>query len=253
MLRPTKKLQPKALQQKEYDMTAFTPSIFDSFAFGIYPYIAMAIMFIGSWIRYDREQYTWKTSSSQIMEKKQLRKGSIAFHIGVIAIFFGHFAGLLMPKSVWHLLGITTEMKQLIAMGVGGFFGLICFYGLTILIIRRLNNPRVRANSSTMDIAILLLLYAQLILGLLSIFVSMGHLDGAEMLKLMTWAQSTMTFQSAAAVEAISGVHWIFKAHVFLGMTIFVLFPFSRLVHMLSVPVQYFRRQHQIVRQRFVR
>jgi nitrate reductase gamma subunit len=199
-------------------------------------------MFIGSWVRYDREQYTWKTSSSQIMEKKQLRKGSIAFHIGVIAIFFGHFAGLLMPKAVWHLLGITVEMKQLIAMGVGGFFGLICFYGLTILIIRRLNNPRVRATSSTMDIAILLLLYAQLILGLLSIFVSMGHLDGAEMLKLMTWAQSTMTFQSAAAVEAISGVHWIFKAHVFLGMTIFVLFPFSRLVHMLSVPVQYFRR-----------
>jgi nitrate reductase gamma subunit len=234
-------------------MTAFTPSIFDSFAFGIYPYIAMAIMFIGSWIRYDREQYTWKTSSSQIMEKKQLRKGSIAFHIGVIAIFFGHFAGLLMPKSVWHVLGITTEMKQLIAMGVGGFFGLICFYGLTILIIRRLTNPRVRANSSTMDIAILLVLYAQLILGLLSIFVSMGHLDGAEMLKLMAWAQNTMTFQSAAAVEAISGVHWIFKVHVFLGMTIFVLFPFSRLVHMLSVPVQYVRRQHQIVRQRFVR
>ena len=223
------------------------------FAFGIYPYIAIAIMLIGSWIRYDREQYSWKTSSSQLLESKQLRKGSIAFHIGVLGIFLGHFFGLLMPKEIWYLFGITTQMKQMIAIGAGGLFGLICFYGLTILIKRRLFNPRIRATSNPMDIAILFLLYAQLILGLLSIFVSMGHLDGAEMLKLMAWAQNTVTFNSVAAADAISGVHWIFKLHVFLGMTLFVVFPFSRLVHMLSVPVQYISRQHQIVRQRFVR
>ncbi|MGP9801493.1 respiratory nitrate reductase subunit gamma [Rheinheimera sp. NSM] len=223
------------------------------FAFGIYPYIAIAIMVIGSWIRYDREQYSWKTSSSQLLESKQLRKGSIAFHIGVLGIFLGHFFGLLMPKEIWYLFGITTQLKQLIAIGAGGLFGLICFYGLTVLIKRRLFNPRIRATSNPMDIAILFLLYAQLILGLLSIFVSMGHLDGAEMLKLMAWAQNTVTFNSVAAAEAISGVHWIFKLHVFLGMTLFVVFPFSRLVHMLSAPVQYVRRQHQIVRQRFVR
>ncbi len=223
------------------------------FAFGIYPYIAIAIMVIGSWIRYDREQYSWKTSSSQLLESKQLRKGSIAFHIGVLGIFLGHFFGLLMPKEIWYLFGITTQMKQLIAIGAGGLFGLICFYGLTVLIKRRLFNPRIRATSNPMDIAILFLLYAQLILGLLSIFVSMGHLDGAEMLKLMAWVQNTVTFNSVAAAEAISGVHWIFKLHVFLGMTLFVVFPFSRLVHMLSAPVQYVRRQHQIVRQRFVR
>lgn len=223
------------------------------FAFGIYPYIAIAIMVIGSWIRYDREQYTWKTSSSQLLESKQLRKGSIAFHIGVLGIFVGHFFGLLMPKEIWYLFGITTQMKQLIAIGAGGLFGLICFYGLTVLIKRRLFNPRIRATSNPMDIAILFLLYAQLILGLLSITASMGHLDGAEMLKLMAWAQNTVTFNSVAAAEAISGVHWIFKLHVFLGMTLFVVFPFSRLVHMLSVPVQYISRQHQIVRQRFVR
>ncbi len=223
------------------------------FAFGIYPYIAIAIMIIGCWIRYDREQYTWKTSSSQLLESKQLRKGSIAFHIGILGIFLGHFFGLLMPKEIWYLFGITTQMKQLIAIGAGGLFGLICFYGLTVLIKRRLFNPRIRATSNPMDIAILFLLYAQLILGLLSIFVSMGHLDGTEMLKLMAWAQNTVTFNSVAAAEAISGVHWIFKLHVFLGMTLFVVFPFSRLVHMLSAPVQYVRRQHQIVRQRFVR
>ncbi|WP_290617002.1 MULTISPECIES: respiratory nitrate reductase subunit gamma [unclassified Arsukibacterium] len=223
------------------------------FAFGIYPYIAITIMIIGSWIRYDREQYSWKTSSSQLLESKQLRRGSIAFHIGILGILLGHFFGLLMPKEIWYLLGITTSMKQLIAIVAGGLFGVICFYGLTVLIKRRLFNPRIRATSNTMDIVILFLLYAQLILGLLSITVSVSHLEGAEMLKLMAWAQNTVTFNSVAAAEAISGVHWIFKLHVFLGLTLFVVFPFSRLVHMLSVPVQYISRQHQIVRQRFVR
>ncbi|MCP3127022.1 respiratory nitrate reductase subunit gamma [Shewanella sp. KJ2020] len=228
-------------------------SHFSIFAFGIYPYIAMAVMFIGSWIRYDREQYTWKTSSSQLLEKRQLHLGSVLFHLGIIGIFFGHFVGLLTPKAVWHVLGVSTEFKQLLAMGAGGLFGLICFAGLTILIRRRLYNPRIRATSKPMDIIILLMLYAQLILGLISILVSSGHLDGAEMLKLMSWAQNIMTFNSMAAVEAIDDVNIIFKLHVILGMTLFVVFPFSRLVHMLSAPLQYIGRQHQIVRRKVSR
>lgn len=228
-------------------------SHFSIFAFGIYPYIAMAVMFIGSWIRYDREQYTWKTSSSQLLEKRQLHIGSVLFHLGVIGIFFGHFVGLLTPPVVWHILGVSTEFKQLLAMGAGGLFGLICFVGLTILIRRRLYNPRIRATSKPMDIIVLLMLYAQLILGLISIIVSSGHLDGAEMLKLMSWAQNIMTFNSMAAVEAIDGVNIIFKLHVILGMTLFIVFPFSRLVHMLSAPLQYLGRKHQIVRRKVSR
>lgn len=216
--------------------------------FGIYPYIALAVCVVGSIVRYDREQYTWKTGSSQLLESKQLRKGSIAFHIGVIAVLAGHFVGLLTPKAVWHVLGIDAPTKQLIAMGMGGFFGLICFYGMTILVKRRLFNERVRATSSNMDIAILLLLYVQLILGLISIFVSMGHLDGQEMLKLMSWAQNIVILNGSEAAAAISDVHPIFKLHVFLGMTIFLLFPFSRLVHFISVPVQYIGRNYQIAR-----
>ncbi|MFC0445421.1 respiratory nitrate reductase subunit gamma [Pseudidiomarina halophila] len=222
----------------------------NTFFFGIYPYIALAVMVIGTWIRYDREQFTWKTSSSQMLEKKQLRRGSIAFHIGILAIFVGHFVGLLTPSEVWHVLGISTSAKQIIAIVAGGIAGVICFYGLTILIVRRLKNPRIRANSSTMDIAILLLLYAQLILGLLSIFVSLDHLDGSTMVLLMSWAQNTLTFDATAAAAAMTDVHWIFKLHVTLGLTIFLVFPFTRLVHMLSVPMQYLRRQHQVVRQK---
>lgn len=225
-------------------------SHFSIFAFGIYPYIAMTVMFIGSWIRYDREQYTWKASSSQLLEKRQLHIGSVLFHLGVIGIFFGHFVGLLTPTEVWHILGVSTEFKQLLAMGAGGLFGLINFAGLTILIRRRLYNPRIRATSKPMDIIILLMLYAQLILGLVSILVSKAHLDGAEMLKLMSWAQNIMTFNSMAAVAVIDEVNIIFKLHVILGMTLFIVFPFSRLVHMLSAPLQYLGRQHQIVRRK---
>lgn len=218
------------------------------FFFGIYPYIAFAVFLLGSLARYDRDQYTWKTGSSQLLESRQLRRGSLPFHLGVIMVLLGHFVGLLTPHQVWDFLGVTASFKQMVAMAMGGLFGLLCLYGLVILLHRRLTNDRVRATTSTMDLMILLLLLAQLLLGLLSIFVSAGHMDGAEMLKLMAWAQHIVILDGAYAAAQIADVHWIFKAHVTLGMTLFLLFPFSRLVHIWSVPVKYLRRNYQVVR-----
>lgn len=222
----------------------------NTFLFGLFPFIALFVCFVGSWIRYDREQYTWRASSSQLLEGRQLRIGSSLFHVGVIMILLGHFFGLLTPVEVWHWLGVSASAKQIIAISLGGFFGVICFIGLTILIKRRLGNPRVRATSGRMDIAVLLLLYAQLILGLSSIFISVNHLDGGEMLMLMSWAQNIVTFDIVEAVTSIAGVHWIYKLHVFLGMSLFVIVPFSRLIHIFSVPVKYLGRNYQIVRQK---
>lgn len=216
--------------------------------FGLYPYIAFVVFFVGSMLRYDREQYTWKTGSSQMLDSKGIKKGSMAFHIGIIMVLAGHFVGLLTPHHVWDVLGVTPAMKQLVAMGAGGFFGLMCLYGITILLKRRLTNPRVRATSSTMDILILVLIYIQLVLGLVSIFFSMGHLDGAEMLKMMSWAQNIVTLDGTEAALALASVGWIYKLHILLGMTLFVLFPFSRLVHIWSVPARYIRRPYQVVR-----
>jgi len=216
--------------------------------FAVVPYIALTIFFVGSLVRYDRDQYTWKADSSQLLESKQLRRGSIPFHIGILAIFAGHFVGLLTPTEVWHMLGVSASTKQLIAMAAGGLFGVICFYGMCILIVRRLTNPRVRATSSAMDIGILLLLFLQLVVGLASIFVSAGHMDGEEMLKLMSWAQNILIFNPTTAAASIASVHWIYKLHILLGMGIFVLFPFSRLVHIWSVPLKYLRRNYQVVR-----
>ncbi|MFT4939145.1 MAG: nitrate reductase gamma subunit [Paraglaciecola sp.] len=225
-------------------------SFIDFFFFGIYPYIATGIFFLGSLLRYDREQYSWKTGSSQMLSNKNFRIASVLFHVGIITILLGHFAGLVIPYELWHLLGVSLEAKQIIAMGVGGLFGVLCFVGLTMLVKRRLFDPRVKATSSLMDTGILLLLYAQLILGLISVYISFGHMDGSEMSNLMNWSRYILTLRPNEAVEYISGVHWIYKMHVTLGITIFVLFPFSRLVHVWSVPVQYVKRNYQIVRQK---
>lgn len=223
----------------------------DMLLFGIYPYIASVIFFFGSIVRYDREQYTWKAQSSQMLDQRFFRTASVLFHVGIIMIFLGHFAGLVIPYEVWDFFGVTVAQKQAIALGVGGIFGILCFIGLTMLVYRRLFNPRVRASSSLMDTLILLLIYWQLILGLATLPVSAGHMDGYVMQDLMSWSRYLLTFRPAEAIQFMDGMHWIYKAHVFWGVTVFVLFPFSRLVHIWSVPVKYIGRSNQIVRRRF--
>lgn len=222
-------------------------SNFNFLLFGVYPYIALAICLIGSWARFDLAQYTWKTGSSQMLQPKGMRLASNLFHIGVIFILCGHFVGLLMPEALYHHF-ISSADKQLVAMVSGGFFGILCLIGLVMLIKRRLTDARVRATSSRSDIAILFVLLAQLLLGLGTIVASTGHLDGSVMVLLGTWAQSIVTLQPVAAAEAIAPVSLVYKLHVFLGVTLFVLFPFTRLVHIVSAPVWYLGRRYQIVR-----
>lgn len=225
----------------------------NSFFFGIYPYICAAVFLLGSLIRFDREQYSWKSGSSQFLRRRQLTWGSNLFHIGILVIFVGHFFGLLVPSGIYTAMGIGYTEKQLLAIVMGGLAGAACFVGLTLLIHRRLADPRIRSTSSVSDIAILLLLYAQLILGMATIPISMGHLDGAEMLRFMAWAQGIVTFQPGVA-DLVADAHPIFKAHLFLGLTLFLVFPFTRLVHIWSAPVWYLgRRGYQIVRQRQTR
>lgn len=223
----------------------------DTVLFGVYPYLALTVFVLGSAVRFEREQYTWKAHSSQLLRGgPEFRRASLSFHIGIIGIFFGHLVGLLTPPEVFHALGISATAKQILAIVAGSAFGGLCFYGLTLLVKRRLNDVRIRRNSSRMDIVILLLLYAQLILGLLTIPVSLLHLDGHNMLQLMTWARNVVTLDPVEAVAALQGVGGLFRLHLFLGMTVFLLFPFSRLVHIWSVPVGYIRRPYQVVRPR---
>lgn len=221
----------------------------NQFFFGIYPYIAMTVFFVGSLLRYDRDQYTWKASSSQLLSKKDMRLGSNLFHIGIIALFFGHLMGLLTPHWAYESV-ISAGAKQVLAMTAGGIFGLTCLVGMILLIRRRLTDARVRATSQATDLPILLLLFVQLVLGLLTIPASAQHLDGSSMLALASWAQHVVTFQGDAA-SFVAGESFIFKIHLVVGLTIFLVFPFTRLVHVWSAPIQYLARSgYQIVRKR---
>ena len=223
-------------------------SYLNTLLFGVYPYIALAVLFIGTWARYDHGQFTWRAQSSQMLSKKNMVLASVLFHVGILVIFFGHLVGLLAPKWAYEWL-MTPGQKQIVAVVVGGIAGVMCLIGGVMLAWRRLTDPRVRASSTLADNLVICILVVQVTLGLLTIIPTLGHLDGSQMLKFSAWAQGVLTFQGGVA-EHVADAHWIFKAHIFLGLTIFVLFPFTRLVHMLSVPVEYFGRKYQVVRKR---
>ena len=221
---------------------------FNTLLFGIYPYVALVVLAVGSVIRYDREPYTWRSGSSQLLRRRQLMWGSVLFHVGVLLIFAGHLVGLLTPIAIWDALGVSHGAKQIIAISLGGVAGAMGIVGATLLLHRRFFDARVRRASSFADNLIILILWVQLALGLATIRISMQHLDGEEMVKFMNWAQGIFTFNPAAA-GYVADADLVFKLHITLGLTIFVLFPFSRLVHMLSAPVRYlWRPGYQVVR-----
>jgi nitrate reductase gamma subunit len=214
-----------------------------------YPYFCLTVFLLGSLIRFDREQYTWRASSSQILRKRQLRWGSNLFHFGILFLLLGHMVGLLTPTSIYTLF-ITIPQKQLLAVVSGGIAGIACFVGLTMLLHRRLFDVRIRRTSSAMDIAILAILWVQLVFGLGTLPLSIEHSDGSVMLVLSHWAQGILTLDPPAAT-VLQGLPWPYLAHLVLGLTIFLLFPFSRLVHIWSAPVWYVgRRGYQVVRTR---
>ncbi|WP_295758098.1 respiratory nitrate reductase subunit gamma [Undibacterium sp.] len=221
------------------------------FIYGIYPYIALAIFLFGSLARFEREQYTWKSDSSQMLHEGNLRVGNILFHIGIIGLFFGHMVGLLTPVIVWDTLGVTHTLKQMIAMVMGGIFGTLCMLGLLILMHRRFTNARIAAVTKTGDKILLLWIFLTLGLGLSTIFESANHTDGHMMVLLMTWAQHIITFRGDAA-EFIVAAPLLFKLHLFMGLSLFVIFPFTRLVHVWSgfASVGYISRAWQLVRPR---
>ncbi|MEE8728740.1 MAG: respiratory nitrate reductase subunit gamma [Rahnella inusitata] len=220
----------------------------NNFFFNIYPYLCGTVFLVGSWLRYDYGQYSWRAGSSQILEKKILRIASPLFHVGILGIIAGHAFGMLTPHWMYESF-LPVPVKQQMAMWAGGACGVMTLIGGAMLLWRRLSNERVRSTSSFGDIMIIALLVIQCALGLGTIPFSAQHMDGSEMMKLVGWAQSVVTFHGGAA-EHLDGVAFIFRVHLVLGMTLFLLFPFCRLVHIWSAPVEYLTRRYQLVRNR---
>lgn len=225
----------------------------DFFIFGVMPYIALTVLIVGSIARYERDPFTWKSSSSQLLRRKQLFWGSILFHVGIIIVFGGHLVGLFTPVRVLDALGIPYVAKQWLAVILGGTAGGAALIGATLLIHRRVTDPRIWRHTSFADIGILALIWLQLLIGLFTITLTLQHMDGIEMVNFMTWSQSVVTL-NVNAYEVVVDVNWLYKVHIFLGLLITILFPFTRLVHMISgfaAPFRFLLRPgYQIVRSR---
>ena len=220
----------------------------NTFLFGVYPYICLAVLLIGSLIRFDREPYTWKSDSSQMLRAGQLRLGSNLFHYGVIIVILGHFVGFLAPD--WTVdWALSPVGHQLLAMVVGGIAGLVAIIGLSILIARRLGDPRIRLNSRNWDIAVVLMLWLQLALGLLTVPLSAFHMDGILFETLTTYVKGVVTFNGGTAA-LMAAVPLPYKLHILLGFTIFLISPFTRMIHIWSGvgALAYLFRPYQIVR-----
>ncbi len=220
------------------------------FLFQVYPYVCFTVFLVGCLIRFDQNQYSWKSDSSQLLRAGLLRWGSNLFHLGVLFLFFGHMVGLFTPHAVYGVF-MSAATKQMLAVTAGGIAGAVCFVGLTMLLYRRLFDDRIRHTSHASDIAILAILWVQLVIGLITLPYSMQHTDGSVMLILADWAQRIVTLRPVDAT-ALAALPWPYLTHVVLGMTIFLVFPFSRLVHVWSgfATIGFLFRPHQVVRSR---
>ena len=225
-------------------------STIHGFLFQVYPYICLTVLVVGSLIRFDQNQYSWKSDSSQLLRPNLLRWGSNLFHGGILFLFFGHLFGLFTPHALYGIF-MSAATKQQLAVFLGGIAGAICFVGLSMLLYRRLVDHRIRHTSHPSDIAILVILWVQLTVGLITLPYSWQHADGSVMLILADWAQRIMTLRAVDAA-VLAALPWPFLFHVVLGMTIFLILPFSRLVHVWSgfAAVAYLFRPYQVVRSR---
>ncbi|MEO5696743.1 MAG: respiratory nitrate reductase subunit gamma [Burkholderiaceae bacterium] len=220
------------------------------FLFQVYPYVCFTVFVMGSLIRFDQNQYTWKSDSSQMLRAGLLRWGSNLFHFGILFLFFGHMVGLFTPHAVYGIF-MSAGTKQMMAVVAGGIAGALCFVGLSMLLYRRVFDPRIRLTSHRTDIAILVILWVQLVVGLITLPFSWQHADGGTMLILADWAQRIVTLRPVDAT-VLSALPWPYLFHIVFGMTIFLLFPFSRLVHVWSgfATISFLFRPHQVVRSR---
>jgi len=233
----------------------------ENFLFGVYPYIAGVVFILGSWIRFDREQYTWKADSSQLLGNSTMRMAANLFHVGIIGIFLGHAAGMLLPHSWWQLVA-TDLQHQYIAIYAGIVFGGMALIGAGMLFFRRISNERVKAVSRFRDNFIIFWILITAALGLNTISGSMHHAangDVQTMLQLTEYVKSIATLSvdpvllTAAGGQGYVDVSHTYKLHMLFGMTIFLVFPFTRLVHVWSVPLTYLMRPYQIVRRKSIK
>jgi nitrate reductase gamma subunit len=216
--------------------------------YAVIPYAAIAAFVVGHMWRYRRDQYHWTARSTQMLETKAMRYGSIAFHFGAIAAIMGHVLGVLVPASWTEAAGIHEHTYHVISAVGGLTAGIAVTAGLVILVWRRIRFPRVRVTTKRMDVAVFALLALGILTGMAvtvlnSVFDNINYRETVA-----PWFRSLFVLDPD--VEAMAGAHWVSQLHVTSAWALYALWPFSRLVHAWSIPVDWFRRSHVLFRGR---
>jgi nitrate reductase gamma subunit len=205
------------------------------------PYITIAVFVLGHVYRYATDQYGWSSKSSEILERRWLGAGSQLFHGGLLIVLLGHIIGLLVPPSITLAMGITDEEYHRIAIILGNASGLIAYVGVWILLLRRSLINRVRATSDASDFLVLVLLLIVMSLGLYNtLYYDIFIHPFDYRTTIGAWIRSVLTLH--ANPNYMANVPISFQLHIISTYALFLVWPFTRLVHIWSYPIFYLRR-----------
>ena len=210
--------------------------------FTVFPYVCLTVFVVGHGYRYVTDRYEWNARSSEFLEKKSLRYGSVLFHWGMVGTFLGHAGGLLIPQRYFDLAGIEAHTHVAIAYWAGLAVGIAAFVGAVLLLWRRLATARVHAAGTLNDTVTIGGLVAVIGLGLYN--VVFGHYN--VLYTLAPWIRGVVTFTPDAAL--MREVPLSYKLHVLSALALLGFSPFSRLVHIWSLPISYFFRRSIVFR-----
>lgn len=220
----------------------------DQFLWSFFPYIVITIFIGGHIYRYNHDQFGWTSKSSEFLEKKSLGIGSRLFHWGIIIVFGGHVMGIFIPASFYDSIGVSEEMYHAMAIGFGIPAGAVAVVGLTILLIRRLTVKRIKLTSTKSDFLVLFLLAIVMVSGLSSTLLNVDSHGFDYRTTISPWFRSVLMFR--ADPSYMMEVPIWFKIHIVSALVIFIVWPFTRLVHVFSIPLRYLVRSYVVYRKR---
>lgn len=211
------------------------------------PYIAFTFLVIGSIVRYTVSERMWTTKSSEFLEKKQLKIAGPLFHGALFFVFLGHVGGVLVPQEVTEFFGVSEHQYHAMALYIGGLAGIALVVGFFLLMRRRFFSRYMKVNTSTMDVWLFLFLGLTICTGFAA---TMLNADGAFNYReyIGPWFRSLLYWHPQPAL--MEHIPVIFKVHMLSWMIVCIIFPFTRLVHCLSIPFNYLRRSPVVYRKR---
>lgn len=220
---------------------------FQNFFWVSFPFVMLTMFVVGHIYRYNVDQFGWSAKSSEFLEKRQLKWGSILFHYGIIFVFFGHVAGLLIPKGFYEAVGITDHMYHFGAVWIGGIAGIITIIGILLLMVRRFTVKRIYIHSTFRDILVLVLLTITIVTGFFNTVWYTGRGIGFEYRETISpWFRGLLYLNPRP--ELMIGIPLGFKIHVVSAFLLFGIWPFTRLVHVWSLPLEYLNRKFVVYR-----